>query len=197
MKDISELAKLYNVTPRTIRYYEELGLLAPKRTETNRRIYPKSEEVKMKLIVRGKKYGFTLTEIKEMVLLFDKDRTGKIQLERTIEYGQEKIAEVNNRIVELQQIKQEMEDVVVHVSQKLEKDLNVFEKLAHDPQTIEAKGLIERMAVFYEGVVALEWADKQGGDYTKFLEIFVEENWLERTIGEEKSSVKYFDEVMT
>lgn len=121
MKDISELAKLYNVTTRTIRYYEELGLLKPERTTGNKRIYSKAEVVKMKLIVRGKKYGFTLEEIKEMVLLFDKDRTGRKQLERTIEYSQQKISEVEQKIEELQEMKKEMEEILTKFTEKLDK----------------------------------------------------------------------------
>lgn len=119
MKDITELAKSYNVTTRTIRYYEELGLLKPERTAGNKRIYAKSEVVKMKLIIRGKKYGFTLDEIKEMILLFDKDRTGKQQLERTIEFGHEKIHQIEEKMNELQEMKQEMEQLLVAFKEKL------------------------------------------------------------------------------
>ncbi|WP_438318658.1 MerR family transcriptional regulator [Sporosarcina sp. FA9] len=119
MKDITKLAQTYNVTTRTIRYYEELGMLKPERTPGNKRIYPKSEIVKMKLIVRGKKYGFTLDEIKEMILLFNKDRTGKQQLERTIEFGKEKILQVEEKIKELEDIKKEMEQLLVVFNKKL------------------------------------------------------------------------------
>lgn len=119
--DISRLAKTYDVTTRTIRYYEELGLLRPERTAGNQRIYPKSEVVKMKLIVRGKRYGFTLEEIKEMILLFDKDRTGKTQLKRTIEFGQEKLSEINQKISEFNEMKAEMSDLLQEFEKKLNK----------------------------------------------------------------------------
>lgn len=119
VKNITELAEEYNVTTRTIRYYEELGLLRPERTAGNQRVFPKSEIVKMKLIARGKRYGFTLEEIKEMILLFDKDRTGEKQLKRTIQFGQEKIAEVNKRIQELQEMKAEMEEVMTAFTEKI------------------------------------------------------------------------------
>lgn len=119
MKDITELARIYDVTTRTIRYYEELGLLKPERTVGNKRIYPKSEVVKMKLIVRGKRYGFTLEEIKEMILLFDKDRTGKKQLERTIEFGQEKMMQIEEKIKELQEMKEEMKQLMLEFAEKL------------------------------------------------------------------------------
>ncbi|AMQ07631.1 MerR family transcriptional regulator [Sporosarcina psychrophila] len=119
MKDITEVAQAYDVSTRTIRYYEELGLLKPDRTAGNRRIYPKAEVVKLRLILRGKRYGFTLDEIKEMILLFDKDRTGIKQLERTIDFGNEKIGQVEDKIQELTEMKMEMEQLLVQFTEKL------------------------------------------------------------------------------
>lgn len=119
MKDITEVAQAYDVSTRTIRYYEELGLLKPDRTAGNRRIYPKAEVVKLRLILRGKRYGFTLDEIKEMILLFDKDRTGIKQLERTIDFGNEKIGQVETKIQELTEMKIEMEQLLVQFTEKL------------------------------------------------------------------------------
>lgn len=108
MKSIREVTKEFNVTARTLRYYEEIGLLTPERSETNQRSYSGKEIAKLKLIIRGKRYNFNLEEIKEMILLFDKDRTGKAQLKRTIEYGENKIKEIDVRIQELQEIKSEI-----------------------------------------------------------------------------------------
>lgn len=119
MKDITEVAQAYDVSTRTIRYYEELGLLKPDRTAGNTRIYPKAEIVKLRLILRGKRYGFTLDEIKEMILLFDKDRTGIKQLERTIDFGNEKIGQVEDKIQELTEMKMEMEQLLMQFAEKL------------------------------------------------------------------------------
>jgi len=116
---ISELAEKYQVSTRTIRYYEELGLLKPNRTNSGRRIYTKKDVTKLKLIFRGKRYGFQLDEIKEMIQLFDLDRTGKKQLEKTIEYGRKKVEEVNQRIEELTFLKQEMESLLHDFEEKL------------------------------------------------------------------------------
>lgn len=120
MKSISEVAKEFNTTTRTIRYYEELGLLSPIRTDSNRRFYRSADCAKLKLIQRGKQYGFQLEEIKEMVLLFDMDRTGRKQLERTIEYGKEKIAEIEEKIKELEEMKKEMGSLLHLFTEKLE-----------------------------------------------------------------------------
>ena len=124
---ISELAKQFNISTRTIRYYEEIGLLAPKRRENGRRIFSKREKIRLQLIFRGKKYGFQLEEIREMLQLFQIDRTGKKQLKRTIEYGEEKIMEVNERIAELEEIRGEMEQLLVMFQKKL-KELECSER---------------------------------------------------------------------
>ncbi len=111
LKTIKEVAKQFNVSTRTIRYYEELGLLNPNRSSTNQRTFSKKELAKLKLIFRGKRYGFSLEEIKEMVLLFDLDRTGVQQLERTVEYGEQKIQEIDSKIAELTQMKNELQQL--------------------------------------------------------------------------------------
>ena len=116
---ISELASYFNVTTRTIRYYEELGLLTPERSKSGQRVFSKKEKTRLILIFRGKKYGFQLEEIKEMVELFDQDPSEKRQLEKTIEYGEEKVEEVSNRIHELTEMRDEMQSLMEEFRQKL------------------------------------------------------------------------------
>ncbi|EZP76987.1 MerR family transcriptional regulator [Parageobacillus genomosp. 1] len=116
---ISQLAQEFDISTRTIRYYEERGLIAPIRTESGQRLYTKKERAKLKLILRGKRFGFSLEEIHEMISLFDQDRTGRKQLERTIEYGRQKIKEVNERIDDLMQLKEEMEAMLVDFEKRL------------------------------------------------------------------------------
>ncbi|WP_396266082.1 MerR family DNA-binding transcriptional regulator [Halobacillus salinarum] len=129
MKTIAESAEEFGVSQRTIRYYEEIGLLHPERTAANKRLYSKAEMAKLKLIFRGKRYGFSLEEIKEMVLLFDQDRTGKKQLEVTVDYGRKRIAEIEATIAEFQEMKQEMEALLTQFENKL----NQFEgEKAHE-----------------------------------------------------------------
>ncbi|WP_174612922.1 MerR family transcriptional regulator [Virgibacillus ihumii] len=122
MKTIAEVAAEFGVSTRTIRYYEEIGLLVPGRTSGNRRMYSKTDMTRLKLIFRGKRYGFSLEEIKEMILLFDEDRTGKKQLKRTIEYGESRIAEIEGTIAEFQALKAEMEILLGQFKQKLREE---------------------------------------------------------------------------
>ncbi|MGE7604461.1 MerR family transcriptional regulator [Peribacillus sp. NPDC097675] len=112
MYTISELAKEFDLTTRTLRYYEELGMLRPNRTETGNRVYGKKEYAQLKIIMRGKKYGFSLEEIKDIVVLFEQDRTGVKQLERTIEKAGQKLSEINVRMKELDELKQEFEYMI-------------------------------------------------------------------------------------
>jgi len=121
MKTIQEVAREFDVSTRTLRYYEEIGLLHPGRSISNQRTFSKKELAKLKLIFRGKKYGFSLDEIKEMVLLFDLDRTGVQQLERTVEYGEQKIKEIDSKIEELMQLKVELRELHEKFYEKLVK----------------------------------------------------------------------------
>jgi DNA-binding transcriptional MerR regulator len=78
---IGELATEFDVTPRAIRFYEDHGLLAPKR-EGQRRIYSARDRTRLKLTLRGKRLGLTLSEIRELVDMYEPGRDERPQLER-------------------------------------------------------------------------------------------------------------------
>jgi DNA-binding transcriptional MerR regulator len=67
---IGDLARELDVTPRAIRFYEDEGLLSPRR-DGGRRVYSKRDFVRLKLILRGKRLGFSLAEVREMLELYD------------------------------------------------------------------------------------------------------------------------------
>ncbi|MGF1681556.1 MerR family transcriptional regulator [Photobacterium minamisatsumaniensis] len=71
---ISELAKEFDITTRSIRFYEDVGLLQPDR-QGNARIYQRRDKVRLKLILRGKRLGFSLAEIRELFELYDTDQS--------------------------------------------------------------------------------------------------------------------------
>ncbi|MEH6938703.1 MerR family DNA-binding transcriptional regulator [Bacillus sp. JJ664] len=120
---IRDLTKEFDMTPRTLRYYEEIGLLHPTYSESGRRKYSQKDRTRLYLIQRGKYLGFNLQEIKEMINLFTNDRTGKKQLEKTIEYGNQKIDEIEQKINELTFLKKEIEKM----KNKLERTLSEIE----------------------------------------------------------------------
>jgi DNA-binding transcriptional MerR regulator len=78
---ISELAQEFDVTPRAIRFYEDQGLLAPRR-EGQRRIYTGRDRTRLKLTLRGKRLGLTLSEIRELIDMYEPGRDERPQLER-------------------------------------------------------------------------------------------------------------------
>lgn len=76
---ITDLAREFELTTRAIRFYEDQGLLVPSRDGRNR-IYSKRDRVRLKLILRGKRLGFSLREIKEMFELFASAQSEKAQI---------------------------------------------------------------------------------------------------------------------
>jgi DNA-binding transcriptional MerR regulator len=78
---ISELAREFDVTPRAIRFYEDQGLIAPRR-EGQRRVYTPRDRTRLKLTLRGKRLGLTLSEIKELIDMYEPGRDQRPQLER-------------------------------------------------------------------------------------------------------------------
>jgi len=76
---ISELAREFALTTRAIRFYEDEGLLAPRRNG-RRRVYGERERVRIKLILRGKRLGLALAEIRELLDLYDATRSERPQL---------------------------------------------------------------------------------------------------------------------
>ena len=63
---ISQMSRLYSVSPRALRFYEDRGLIKPRR-EGNSRFYRSADRVRLEMILQGKKLGFTLTEINDLI----------------------------------------------------------------------------------------------------------------------------------
>ncbi len=78
---IGELATEFDVTPRAIRFYEDHGLLSPKRAG-QRRIYSPRDRTRLKLTLRGKRLGLTLSEIRELIDMYEPGRDERPQLKR-------------------------------------------------------------------------------------------------------------------
>ncbi|HEX2197561.1 MAG TPA: MerR family DNA-binding transcriptional regulator [Burkholderiales bacterium] len=78
---ISDLAREFDITPRAIRFYEDQGLLAPRRAG-QRRIYTPRDRTRLKLTLRGKRLGLTLSEIRELIDMYEPGRDERPQLER-------------------------------------------------------------------------------------------------------------------
>jgi DNA-binding transcriptional MerR regulator len=81
---ITELAHEFDVTPRAIRFYEDMGLLAPARAGRNR-VYSQRDRTRLKLTLRGKRLGFSLQEIRQLVTMYDSDSDTAPQLQAFVQ----------------------------------------------------------------------------------------------------------------
>ena len=106
---IADLARAFDVTTRTIRYYEDEGMLAPER-RGQQRVFSSRDRARLKLILRGKRLGFSLADIKEMLDLYDRDDGQVEQLRVTLKKGL-------NRLDSLRQQRRDIADAIAELEQ--------------------------------------------------------------------------------
>ena len=126
---ISQLARALDISTRSIRFYEEKGLICPQRTSGNQRVYNKRDRVRLKLILRGKRFGYNLTEIAEMIGLTNVDMDETEQIKKSLKYGEKKLTEIQDRISELQKLAQDL----TAIKEKLIQRLREIENAAAPP----------------------------------------------------------------
>ena len=107
---VAELAKELGVTTRTLRFYEDRGLIAPRRVG-NARIYTRRDRARLILILRGKRLGFSLREIKEYLDLYDFDRGHLEQMRRLALVVDERIARLHAQRQALEETLAELVDI--------------------------------------------------------------------------------------
>jgi len=106
---IREMCDAYGVTPRTLRFYEAKELLFPQR-EGQRRLFTKRDRARLKLILRGKRFGFSLEEIRQLLDLYDMGDQQQTQLERTYSVAQERLADLERQREELDEAIEDMKE---------------------------------------------------------------------------------------
>lgn len=104
---ISELAREFDITTRSIRFYEDVGLLHPDRNG-NTRIYKRRDKIRLKLILRGKRLGFSLAEIRELFELYDTNQS-HAQLREMLRIIGDKQAVLQRQIRDIDAVMQELE----------------------------------------------------------------------------------------
>ena len=107
---ISELAREFGITTRTIRFYEEKGYLNPKR-EGTRRIYSSPDRTSLRLILRGKRLGLTLDETADMIKMYGSPRGNQKQLEKFIVRIGEKRTELEQKQRDLKVMLTDLQNV--------------------------------------------------------------------------------------
>jgi DNA-binding transcriptional MerR regulator len=117
---IGELANLVQLSPRTIRYYEEIGLLnSVKRIEGGKRVYTDKDFQRLKFIQRLKHLGLTLSEMSELEDIYQIHRTNKIVLSRLLELLDNHVEKINERINNLIKLKVDISSYHEKIHQKL------------------------------------------------------------------------------
>jgi DNA-binding transcriptional MerR regulator len=119
-----EMCAEFDVTPRTVRYYEYIELLSPTRKGRSR-FYGPREIARMKLIMRGRKFGFSLEEIRQWLLLYEEKGTD-VQFSVFIEYADRQIAELEKErsalsetIADLKALRDETQDILDQRNQEM------------------------------------------------------------------------------
>jgi DNA-binding transcriptional MerR regulator len=119
---IRAMCEAFDVTPRTLRFYEQKELLFPLR-EGHKRLYSRRDRARLKLILRGKRFGVSLEEIRQILDMHDADNERDLQLLRTIEIAERRLNEMKTQRAELDQ------DIA---------DLSVLIAQGHDLMTTKA-----------------------------------------------------------
>jgi DNA-binding transcriptional MerR regulator len=106
---IREMCDAYDVTPRTLRFYEAKELLFPIR-EGQKRLFTKRDRARLKLILRGKRFGFSLEEIRQLLDLYHMGDQQQTQLARTYEIAQQRLSDMEAQHDELNQAIDELKE---------------------------------------------------------------------------------------
>ena len=123
---IREMCDQFEVTPRTLRFYESKELLFPKR-EGQKRLFTKRCRGRLKLILRGKRFGFSLEDIRQLLEMYDMGDQQQTQLLRTYELATDKLTDLKNQ-------RDEIEETIKELQQQIQ----------WGKELISSMGLVER-----------------------------------------------------
>ena len=115
---IRQLCREFEVTPRALRFYEDKGLLAPERRGVTR-VYSARDRARLQLILRGKRVGFSLAEIAEMLALYDREDGGATQMAASLGRFRQRVAELRRQRDDLDKAIAELETGCAWIEQRL------------------------------------------------------------------------------
>lgn len=110
---IREMCDAFDVTPRTLRFYESKELLSPERRGT-RRLFTRRDRARLKLILKGKRFGFCLEDIRQILDLYDPRQRNLPQMQRAFELGKERLADFEAR-------RRDLDDIIDDLRNQLER----------------------------------------------------------------------------
>jgi DNA-binding transcriptional MerR regulator len=120
---IREMCETYEVTPRTLRFYESKELLSPIR-QGNKRLFTRRDRARLKLILRGKRFGFSLEEIRQLLDLYDQDGGQQAQFERAYAAGRARLADMERQ-------RDELIETIAELKEQLEWGQKVIDSFSH------------------------------------------------------------------
>ena len=123
---IREMCDQFDVTPRTLRFYESKELLFPKR-QGQKRLFTKKCRGRLKLILRGNRFGFSLEDIRQLLEMYDMGDQQQTQLLRTYELATDKLTDLKNQ-------RDEIEETIKELQQQIQ----------WGKELISSMGLVER-----------------------------------------------------
>ena len=106
---IRQMCTSFGVTPRTLRFYEQKELLFPIR-EGTRRLFTRRDRARLTLILRGKRFGFALEDIRQLLDMYDRDGRHEAQLTRTYEIARDRLAVMEQQRTDLNEAIAELKD---------------------------------------------------------------------------------------
>ncbi len=118
---IRAMCEAFGVTPRTLRFYEQKELLFPLR-EGQKRLFSRRDRARLKLVMRGKRFGVSLEEIRQILDLHDMASQKHLQLPRTLEIAERRLDEMKAQRAELEQGIAELTDLIMQGRDWLKSD---------------------------------------------------------------------------
>ena len=119
---IRQMCDAYDVTPRTLRFYEAKELLFPIR-EGTKRLFTKRDRARLTLILRGKRFGFSLEEIRQLLDLYDA-KDNAVQVARAVEIGRERLEDMKSRRAALDQAIDDLAEQIAQGERRLAANTN-------------------------------------------------------------------------
>ncbi|WP_108816214.1 MerR family transcriptional regulator [Loktanella sp. Alg231-35] len=116
--NIREMCDAFHVTPRTLRFYESKELLFPVR-EGQRRLFTKRDRARLKLILRGKRFGFSLEEIRQLLDLYHMNDGQEAQLSKTYKLAERHLSDMEAQKAELEEAISELKEQINWCADKL------------------------------------------------------------------------------
>ena len=115
---IRQMCETFGVTPRTLRFYEARELIFPERRGQHR-LYDRRDRARLTLILRGKRFGFSLEQMRQLLEIYEPGGTNRTQIAATVADGRERLADMERQQAELSEAIAELKTQIVDAEARL------------------------------------------------------------------------------